>query len=122
MINIANIHELIDSITYILIDEKAYDLPNLCLRYGLEEGNESGALSKIVHIMSPSGLYFISELTRRNIMEELYSKGKIEDKQELTDFLNRIWNLEKIPSTESRFHNAVGDIWQHMINNSDWDI
>jgi very-short-patch-repair endonuclease len=83
--------------------------------------SSADALSKIVHRMSPSGLYSISELTRRNIMEELYSKCNIEGKLELTDFLNRIWNLEKMPSTDSRFHNAVGDIWQHIINNSDWD-
>lgn len=154
----ANINELIDAITIILIDEKAYDLPNVCLRYGLEGGDESEAfsskrvyvqrrlkskdqlflldlakrmindygssadtLSKIVHRLSPSGLYSISELTRRNIMGELYSRGNIEGKLELTDFLNRIWNLDNMPSTDSRFHNALGDIRQHMINNSDWD-
>jgi hypothetical protein len=26
-----------------------------------------------------------------------------------------------MPSTDSRFQNAEGDIWQHMVNNSDWD-
>ncbi|MGM1020416.1 MAG: hypothetical protein ACQEXV_07705 [Bacillota bacterium] len=26
-----------------------------------------------------------------------------------------------MPSTDSRFKTASGDIWQHMINNSDWD-
>lgn len=37
------------------------------------------------------------------------------------DFLERIYNLEKMPSTDSRFPNAKGDIWQHTINNYDWD-
>ena len=26
-----------------------------------------------------------------------------------------------MPSTDHRFNNAEGDIWQHMINNYDWD-
>ena len=26
-----------------------------------------------------------------------------------------------MPSTDSRFSNAEGDIWQHMINNEDWE-
>jgi len=38
----------------------------------------------------------------------------------LTDFLKRIWNLSQMPSTDSRFDDAEGDIWQHMINNEDW--
>ncbi|MGC2878318.1 hypothetical protein [Bacillus subtilis] len=154
----ANINELIDAITYILIDEKAYDLPNVCLRYGLEEGDESEAfsskrvyvqkrlkskeqlflldlakrmindygssankLSNILHRMDPTGLYTISELTRKNIMNYLYSKNNVEGSLDLIDFLKRIWNLEDMPSTDTRFHNAAGDIWQHMINNSDWD-
>jgi hypothetical protein len=28
---------------------------------------------------------------------------------------------EKMPSTDPRFENAEDDIWQHMINNDDWD-
>lgn len=32
----SNINELINAITSILIDEKAYDLPNVCLKYGLD--------------------------------------------------------------------------------------
>lgn len=154
----SSINELVDAIIYVLIEEKAYDLPNVCLKYGLDSGDESeafsskrvyvqrrlkskdqlflldlakriikdygssaNALSKIVHRMNPTGLYSISELTRRNIMEELYSRHNIEGKLELIDFLNRVWNLENMPSTDSRFNNAQGDIWQHMINNQDWD-
>ncbi len=25
-----------------------------------------------------------------------------------------------MPSTDSRFDDAEGDIWQHMVNNDDW--
>lgn len=39
----------------------------------------------------------------------------------LLEFLNKIWDLKKMPSKDSRYENAEGDIWQHMINNSDID-
>ncbi|TKH04407.1 hypothetical protein FC678_24660, partial [Peribacillus simplex] len=153
-----NKNELIDAITSVLKDEKTYVLPNVCVNYGLEDGEETEAhsskrvyvqkrlkgkdqfflldlakriikdyganasnLSKIVLRIDPTGLFSISEVTRRNIMDELYAKGNIEGRHELTDFLNRIWNLENMPSTNRRFKNASVEIWQHMINNDDWD-
>jgi len=154
----SNINELINAITSILIDEKAYDLPNVCSKYGLDYGDELEAynskrvyvqrrlkgkeqiflldlakrviddygsnaneLLKIINRLNPNGFFNISELTRRNIIEWLYSKGNIEGKLDLTDFLSRIWNLKNMPSTDPRYSDALGDIWHHMINNSDWD-
>lgn len=38
-----------------------------------------------------------------------------------TEFLSRIYNLNTMPSSDSRFSNAEGDIWQHTVNNNDWD-
>jgi hypothetical protein len=43
--------------------------------------------------------------------------GQLDD----VEFLNRIYELEQLPSTDSRFTNAAGDIWQHRMNNDDWD-
>ena len=37
-------------------------------------------------------------------------------------FLSRIWDLKSLPSTDSRFPNAESDIWQHCINNDDWEL
>jgi AbiJ N-terminal domain 3 len=37
------------------------------------------------------------------------------------EFLKRIWDLASMPSTDGRFENAEADIWQHTVNNSDWD-
>lgn len=37
------------------------------------------------------------------------------------DFLTRLYDLENMPSTDPRFPNAIGDIWQHTVNNDDWD-
>jgi len=62
----------------------------------------------------------ITELTRRNIIEALLGKN-IYGRLQLFDFLERTWNLSEMRSTDSRFANAAGDIWQHMVNNDDWD-
>jgi hypothetical protein len=154
----ASINELIDAITLVLTEEKSYDLPTVCTRYGLDSGDESEAfksrrvyvqkrlkgkdqlflldmakrvindygsiansLAKLVLRLSPTGLFTISEITRRNIMDELYTRNNISGKYDLVEFLNRTWDLDSMPSTDYRFKTASGDIWQHMINNSDWD-
>ncbi len=53
----------------------------------------------------------ITELTRRNIIEALLPKN-IYGKLQLLDFLERTWKSSEMPSR---------DIWQHMVNNNDWD-
>jgi hypothetical protein len=42
-------------------------------------------------------------------------------KLDLISFLKRVWPLDSMPSEDSRFDNAEGDIWQHTVNNSDYD-
>lgn len=37
------------------------------------------------------------------------------------DFLERLYTLSDMPSEDKRFHNAKEDIWQHTINNDDWE-
>ncbi|MEP0884658.1 AAA family ATPase [Trichocoleus sp. ST-U3] len=64
----------------------------------------------------------ITEVTRRDIVEFLSTKellwyGRLEE----TEFLSRLYNLEETPSTDSRFDTARSDIWQHRINNEDWE-
>jgi len=64
----------------------------------------------------------ISEITRRDILdaialEGINSYGRLEE----TEFLSRIWDLKSMPSTDGRFENALGDIWQHTVNNDDWE-
>lgn len=37
------------------------------------------------------------------------------------EFLERLYNLEQLPSYDHRFRNAADDIWQHRVNNpGDW--
>lgn len=37
------------------------------------------------------------------------------------DFLKRIYDLKSLPSYDNRFDDAEGDIWQHTINNDDYE-
>lgn len=41
----------------------------------------------------------------------------------LTDceFLARLYDTKSLPSNDSRFDNADGDIWQHTVNNDDYE-
>ena len=40
---------------------------------------------------------------------------------EESEFLSRLYDLTALPSRDSRFSDAGGDIWQHRTNNFDWD-
>jgi predicted nucleic acid-binding protein len=74
----------------------------------------------------------ISETTRQEIIDlinmgfcdpgtseniRINWNGKLEE----STFLSRIYDLSKMKSTDSRFSDATGDIWQHRVNNYDWD-
>lgn len=65
----------------------------------------------------------ITQITRRNIfdfiqVEGFWWAGRLEE----IDFLSRIFDIESMESHDNRFPNAVGDIWQHRINNpNDWE-
>lgn len=63
----------------------------------------------------------ISTSVRRNIidgliLDEVNWSGRLDD----VEFLERLFDLEALPSTDSRFKTAAADIWQHRINNYDW--
>ena len=62
----------------------------------------------------------VSEVTRRKIFNEIQNvswSGCLDE----VEFLKRIYDLKHMASSDSRFTNAEGDIWQHCINNpNDW--
>lgn len=64
----------------------------------------------------------VSPSARRAIVRMLQNEGvswqgAIDD----VEFLQTIYDLDALPSTDSRFKTAEQDIWQHRINNpSDW--
>src|SRR5258708_36358960 len=65
----------------------------------------------------------ISEITRRDIVDALLldKSATFHGRLELISFLKRRWPLGSMPSTDNRFKDAEGDIWQHAVNNYDWD-
>lgn len=64
----------------------------------------------------------ITELTRRDIIDSIASEtGSWAGRLEEAEFLGRLFDLQKLPSTDNRFKDAAGDIWQHRSNNDDWD-
>jgi AbiJ-like protein/TIR domain-containing protein len=64
----------------------------------------------------------ISVITRRDIIDYLLLRDiPFHGRLDIVSFLKRVWDLSAIHSTDSRFSNAEGDIWQHMINNNDWE-
>jgi hypothetical protein len=65
----------------------------------------------------------ITELTRTDIVDALLldKEQPFHGKLDMISFLKRVWPLESMPSEDSRFENAEGDIWQHTVNNNDYD-
>ena len=75
----------------------------------------------------------ITGITKRDIFD-LFSKGLnidiLWDTQKIIypyygrlselEFLKRLYPLEQMPSSDPRFMNAEGDIWQHTVNNDDY--
>jgi hypothetical protein len=70
-----------------------------------------------------TGTISISEVTRRNIFDELSVAGiSWHGRLSEIEFLSRLYNLNKLPSTDFRSHvsDAEADIYQHRVMNSDW--
>jgi hypothetical protein len=64
----------------------------------------------------------ISEATRRDIFDEIRLEGvKWSGRLEEPEFLGRIFDLQHLPSHDGRFSDAFDDIWQHRVNNYDWE-
>lgn len=50
-------------------------------------------------------------------LENVAWQGQLDD----VEFLSRLYGLQELPSHDSRFKDAAGDIWQHCVNNDDWE-
>lgn len=63
----------------------------------------------------------LTQVTKSAILDRILLWDRpFHGRLDLISFLQRIWNLSQMPSTDSRFENAAGDIWQHMVRNNDW--
>lgn len=64
----------------------------------------------------------ISEVTRRAVFDflstsDIHWGGRLPD----SEFLARLYDLTRLPSTDNRFSDAAGDIIQHRDNWMDWE-
>lgn len=64
----------------------------------------------------------ITRGTRKNILDTLTVEGvrwfgRLDD----VGFLSRVFDLDETGSLDRRFRNARDDIWQHRVNNADWE-
>lgn len=64
----------------------------------------------------------ITEVTRRGLLDELRLQ-KVDWSGRLgeVEFLERIFELNGLPSHDYRFSTATQDIYQHRVRNSDWN-
>lgn len=62
----------------------------------------------------------ITAVTRRHILEGISSKNWYGNLSE-PEFLDRIFNLHQLPTSDDRFGDMYGDIIQHRVNNDDYD-
>lgn len=68
---------------------------------------------------------FMKKEIKLNIYKSISSSGFFDlliANEHIMSFLESIWELRILPSTDSRFKDLGGDIRQHIINNDDWDI
>jgi len=64
----------------------------------------------------------ITDVTRQHIADEMQlSRIWYYGNQNEADFLSRIFDLNRMKSRDYRYDNAYDDIYQHMVNNNDWD-
>jgi hypothetical protein len=64
----------------------------------------------------------ISQKTKKNVLDWLIAErvdwaGRLGEEH----FIDRVVNLDEIPSTDDRYETARQDLWQHRENNNDWD-
>ena len=64
----------------------------------------------------------ITPVTRRDVTDYISTQGiNWAGRLDEVAFLQRMWPLDSMPSTDGRFRTAAGDIRQHRINNpQDW--
>lgn len=63
----------------------------------------------------------VSDVTRRDIIDYFNVSGTSwSGTMDEAEFLGRLYDMEKIPSTDRRFETVGGDIHQHRVNNFDW--
>ncbi len=61
-------------------------------------------------------------ITRNDIVKFFLSRDDFYGSDGIMEYLDQIFPLRTMPSLDSRFEDAFGDIRQHIVNNSDWTM
>ncbi|MCQ1578752.1 protein kinase domain-containing protein [Streptomyces parvus] len=97
--------------------------PDMNWRQALEGGQEPRLFQPQDVVAGDGKPKRITEVTRMRLFDTLRLQhtdwaGRLEE----AEFLKRIFNLDVFESYDSRFKTAEGDIYQHRVNNDDWEL
>jgi hypothetical protein len=99
-------------------------LAALNLSFFLPRSVAKWAERRTLGFMSRRNAQRISVITRQELVDRilLADPSFFPGRFGLLTFLKRVWPLTQMSSTDSRFKDAEGDIWQHTVNNDDWTM
>lgn len=66
----------------------------------------------------------LTKKLKKEILNQILEQDNpfnLDDNSNIMFFLQQIWELDLMPSEDSRYENAYEDIYQHMVRNDDWD-
>lgn len=69
-------------------------------------------------------MILLPPVQQRSLFKALVDKSAFENLRQsfrILDLISRIWDIDLLPSTDTRFKTMRGDIQQHYLNNTDWD-
>lgn len=94
----------------------------LSLAVKVMEAYPTDGLQALLEKLAPETHPSVSEVTRRNLLQDLSALGDLAGKLGTLEFLGRLWNLDQLPSTglDHRCFTARDEIAQHMVRNDDW--
>ncbi len=81
---------------------------------------EDFRLSELLRMAQAGWQQRITELTRRDMLAELIRRGSFAGQLEKIDFLQRLWPLDMLPSSNMRFDTLFKDLFQHTVRNDDY--
>ncbi|MFE2992711.1 serine/threonine protein kinase [Streptomyces sp. NPDC059262] len=110
-----------DAVDRILVKPALSD-PDLNWRQALEPGQMSARFQPHDMRVNEGKRVRITQVTRMRLFDTLRLRnvdwsGRLEE----AEFLQRIFELNALESYDSRFPTAAGDIFQHRVNNDDWE-
>ncbi len=93
----------------------------LSLAAKVMEAYPTDGLQALLEQFAPETHPSVSEVTRRNLLQDLSALGDLAGKLGPLEFLGRMWNLDQVSFSGIDFRTFRDEIVQHMVRNDDWD-